>query len=154
MFTSIAIKFFLTMRKQDRALTSGGNGSQILDGRPHNWGPLLYVLLASLVLITIRIIFRMVEFASGLDPSKNPIPFHEAYFMALDALPMLIATLLLIAVHPGRILQGEGSEFPKGPSRKEKKEAKRVKKEENSIEKEKKKALKADKTRGYSLESV
>jgi hypothetical protein len=141
------------MRKQDRALASGANGSQILDGRPHNWAALLYVLFACLALITIRIIFRMVEFATGLDPSKNPIPYHEVYFLVLDALPMLIAILLLNVIHPGRVLQGEGSEFPKGPSRKEKKEAKRVKKEEKSMEKQMKKAAKADKKRGYFQES-
>jgi hypothetical protein len=67
---------------------------------------------------------------------------------------MLIAALLLIVVHPGRVLQGEGSEFPKGPTRKEKKEAKRLKKEEQNMEKEKKKAAKAEKKRGYALESV
>lgn len=134
-------------------MTSGGNGSQILDGRPHNWARLLYVLFACLALITIRIIFRLIEFAKGLEPSHNAIPYHEAYFLVLDALPMLIAALLLIAVHPGRVLQGEGSEFPKGPSRKEKKEAKRVKKEEKNMEKERKKATKAEKKRGYYLES-
>jgi hypothetical protein len=141
-FTSIAVKFSLIMRKRERELA--GSRHQILDGKPNNWRVLLYVLYASLTLITVRIIFRMVEFASGIDPSKNPIPYHEAYFMALDALPMFIAIALMNVVHPGRILQGEGSEFPKGPTRKEKKEAKRVKKEEKRRVKEEKKALKEE----------
>jgi len=84
----------------------------------------------------------MVEFASGLDADKNPIPYHEAYFMALDALPMLISGILFNLVHPGRVLRGEGSEFPKGPSRKEKKEAKRIRKEEKKAAKAEKKAAK------------
>jgi hypothetical protein len=151
-FTSIAIKFSLIMRQKERELASSRH--QILDGKPNNWRVLLYVLYASLALITARIIFRMVEFASGLDPSKNPIPFHEAYFMALDALPMFIAIALMNVVHPGRILQGEGSEFPKGPTRKEKKEAKRIKKEENQRVKEEEKALKADRKQQKKLESV
>ena len=141
-FTSIAIKFSLIMRRQERELASSRH--QILDGKPNNWRVLLYVLYASLTLITIRIIFRMVEFASGIDPSKNPIPYHEAYFMALDALPMFIAIALMNVVHPGRVLQGEGSEFPKGPTRKEKKEAKRIKKEEKRRVKEEEKALKEE----------
>ncbi|PVH87627.1 hypothetical protein DL98DRAFT_509848 [Cadophora sp. DSE1049] len=143
LFTVIAIRFAIVMRKHERSqgITSS---TQILDGKPHNWRTLLYVLFAALVLITIRIIFRMVEFASGLDADKNPIPYHEAYFMALDALPMLVSGILFNVVHPGRVLRGEGSEFPKGPSRKEKKEAKRIKKEGKMIAKEEKKAAKAE----------
>ncbi|KAK0120003.1 hypothetical protein ONS95_011421 [Cadophora gregata] len=139
LFAAIALHFAITMRQHERSrgITSS---TQILDDKPHNWRTLLYVLFAALVLITIRIIFRMVEFASGLDADKNPIPYHEAYFMALDALPMLIAGILFNVVHPGRVLRGEGSEFPKGPSRKEKKEAKRIKKEAKVIAKEEKKA--------------
>jgi hypothetical protein len=144
-FTSIGIGFFLKMRNQERDLIGNGNRTQILDGRQHNWRPLLYVLFASLLLITTRIIFRMVEFARGIDPTKNPIPYHEAYFMALDAFPMFTAIVLMNIIHPGRVLQGEGSEFPKGPTRKEKKEAKRLKNEAKKLAKEEKKALKEEK---------
>jgi hypothetical protein len=83
-----------------------------------------------LVLITVRIIFRMVEFAAGDDPEKNRIPYTEAYLFALDALPMLLCVVLLNIIHPGRTLQGENSEFPKGHTRKEKKERKRARKAE------------------------
>ena len=55
---------------------------------------------------------------------------------------MLVACVVLNMVHPGRVLVGEGSEFPKGPSRKEKKEVKRVKKEEKLEKKKAKKAMK------------
>jgi hypothetical protein len=144
-FTSIGFGFYLNMKKQERDLAGDGNPTQILDGRHRSWRPLLYVLFASLVLITTRIIFRMVEFAGGIDPAKNPIPYHEVYFMVLDAFPMFIAIVLMNIVHPGRILQGEGSEFPKGPTRKEKKEAKRVKKEAKKAAKEEKKTLKQEK---------
>lgn len=64
--------------------------------------------------------------------------------MGLDALPMLIAIVLMNIVHPGRILQGEGSEFPKGLTRKEMKEAKRIEKEEKKAAKEAKQALKEE----------
>lgn len=141
LFTAIAIKFFLEMR----ALNAK---NQILEARPDNWRKLLFVLYAVLALITVRIIYRLIEFAAGLDPDKNPLPYHEAYFMVLDALPMLIACMLLNFAHPGMVLQGEGSEFPKGPSRKEKKEAKRVKKEEKRAAKERKKIEKKERKRG------
>ncbi|KAF4630345.1 hypothetical protein G7Y89_g7791 [Cudoniella acicularis] len=107
-FTSIAIKFMLMMQAREK--TSAGN--QILDSRPTKWRLLLYVLFASLVLITIRIIYRLVEWTGGMDPTKNPIPFSEAYSFVLDALPMMLACYALNAVHPGTVLQGEGSEFP------------------------------------------
>jgi hypothetical protein len=142
-FTAIATRFFFVMRNQEQT-------QQILDSPRRNWRVLLYVLWASLALITTRIIFRLVEFAAGDEPSTNPIPFNEAYFMTLDALPMFIALVLMNVVHPSRILKGEGSEFPKGPTRREKKEAKRVKKEakkaaklEKKLEKDARKMKKA-----------
>ena len=142
-FTAIAIGFFLTMRQQEQS-------GQILDYRPRSWRPLLYVLFASLALITTRIIFRLVEYSAGDTPSSNPIPFHEAYSMCLDALPMFIALVLMNIIHPASVLQGEGSEFPKGPTRREKKEAKRLKKEakaaaklDKTLEKEARKMKKA-----------
>ena len=153
-FTSIAIKFSLIMRQKERSLSQTHSRHQILSPTPDNWRSLLYVLYASLTLITTRIIFRLVEFAAGTDPSKNPIPYHEAYFMALDALPMFVAIALMNAVHPGRILKGEGSEFPKGPSRKEKKEAKRDRKEKKRLEKEEKKAAKEERRLKAKIESL
>jgi hypothetical protein len=137
-FLSIAIKFHLVMNQRERI-------PQVLDDKPRNWRTLHYILYASLALISTRIIFRLIEFASGLDPSKNPIPYHEAYFMCLDTLPMFIAIVLMNIVHPGSVLQGEGSEFPKGPTRKEKKAAKKAKKEAKKAAIEEKKALKAEK---------
>lgn len=81
-----------------------------------------------------------MEWAAGSEPDKNPIPFHEAYVFGLDALPMLLCVGLLNLVHPGRVLQGENSEFPKGLTRREKKEGKRIKKAE-----------KAERKKGVSL---
>lgn len=131
-FTFIAVLFLLTMRAHSQ---SQSRSAQFLGSsdKPTDYRRLLYVLFAVLALITVRIIFRMVEFASGVDPTKNPIPFHEVYFLALDAAPMFVARVLLNAVHPGTVLRGEDSEFPKGMSRQEKKEMKRVRKEEKRV---------------------
>jgi hypothetical protein len=60
----------------------------------------------------VRIIYRIAEFAGGVGPS-NPLPLHEFYSYALDALPMLLALLILALFHPGRFLVGPDSEFPK-----------------------------------------
>lgn len=124
LFLTLATRFAFIMRKHESA--------RRLDDRPKNWRPLLWNLFGCLAFITLRIIYRLVEWAAGSEASENPIPFHEAYVFGLDALPMLLCVLLLNLVHPGGVLQGENSEFPKGLTRKEKKELKRVKKVEKA----------------------
>ena len=57
--------------------------------------------------------FRLVEFSQGAS-STNPILSHEAFQLYLDALPMLLALMLLNIVHPGLVLKGPGSSFPSG----------------------------------------
>ena len=111
--------------------------------RENSWRPLLYALYAVLVLITIRIIYRIAEFAGGITPS-NPIPFHEEYAYALDAFPMMLAILILAVFHPGRTLVGVDSEFPR-LTRKEKKAIKKAKKDAKKADKEAKKEEKAAK---------
>ena len=140
LFTAIAVKFLLTMKRLER---NNIRGDQVLDGRPTNWKPLLFTLFFSLMLITTRIIFRLVEFSAGDDRAKNPIPYTEAYVLALDAAPMLLCVLLLNVVHPGRTLKGEDSEFPRGLERREKKEIKRVTRAERERERQ---AMRSGKT--------
>ncbi|EPE04416.1 rta1 domain-containing protein [Ophiostoma piceae UAMH 11346] len=70
---------------------------------------LLYVQFVVLVLIIVRIVFRIVEYSSGL---KSSIPLHEAYQYSLDTLPMFLALLMYNIVHPGRIMQGPETEMP------------------------------------------
>ncbi|KAL2182216.1 hypothetical protein L209DRAFT_760323 [Thermothelomyces heterothallicus CBS 203.75] len=103
-----------------------------------SWRPLLYGLYAVLVFITIRIIFRLIEYSSGFG-LDNPIPLHEEYAYALDCFPMMVALLILAVLHPGRYLRGPESEFVR-LSRKEKKARKREKKEARQAEKEARKA--------------
>ncbi len=59
----------------------------------------------------VRIIFRFVEFSGGVS-STNPILSHEAYQLCLDALPMVIALVVLNVVHPGLVLKGRESSYP------------------------------------------
>ncbi|KAL9067713.1 MAG: hypothetical protein Q9161_006705 [Pseudevernia consocians] len=76
---------------------------------------MLYILYAVLTLITVRIIFRLVEYSKGY---SSGIPVHEAYQYILDSTLMLIALVLFNIVHPGQIMPGKESDFP---SRKERK---------------------------------
>lgn len=76
---------------------------------------LLYAVYIALFLITMRIIFRIVEYASGLD---STIPSHEAYQYCLDTVPMLIALVIFNIVHPGRVMPGKAGDFPPRRERK------------------------------------
>lgn len=98
-----------------------------------NW--LTYALYAVLALISMRIIFRLVEFSAGADVS-NPLPYHEIYPLVLDAFPMVTAITVLTILHPGMVLKGPESEFP---SRKERKAEKKAKKAEKKVLKAKNK---------------
>ncbi|KAL1953953.1 hypothetical protein VTO42DRAFT_1999 [Malbranchea cinnamomea] len=82
------------------------------------WRSLLYTVYAGLFLITLRIIYRLIEYSQG---TESAIAKAEAAFYILDATPMVIAMLLFNIFHPGRALVGPDSEFPKKEKKKKKK---------------------------------
>jgi hypothetical protein len=59
----------------------------------------------------IRIFFRLIEFSGG-KTSSNPLPYHEAYFYVLEAVPMCFAILCYNMTHPGIVLQGPEAQLP------------------------------------------
>ena len=75
---------------------------------------LLYIVYTALALITVRIIFRLIEYAEGFESS---IPTQEAYQYVFDSTPMLIALVLFNVVHPGRVMPGKDSDFPSRKAR-------------------------------------
>lgn len=117
-FLTLAISFHRRMQNYQKQDTFIGSDKQ-------NWKPLLCTLYVVLGLITVRIIFRLVQYSAGI---LSSIPTHEVFFYCFDAVPMTLALCLLNIIHPGRILIGPLSEFPK-KTRQEKKEEKRLKKE-------------------------
>jgi RTA1 like protein len=127
-FATLAIVFHRRMIELER------EGTLELKGQL-SWRPLLYTLYASITLISVRIIYRLVQYASGF---LSTIPTHEAYFYCLEALPMFIALLIMNITHPGRTLIGPDSEFP---SRKQRKEEQRIKKEQKRTEREQKRQM-------------
>ncbi|KZP21963.1 hypothetical protein FIBSPDRAFT_931397 [Athelia psychrophila] len=127
-----------------RALVLEREGVLATTGRT-NWRTLLYCLYASLLLISIRIVYRLIEFSRGTG-TNNPIPYHEFYMYCLDALPMSLALLAMSIGHPGRTLVGPDSEFPH-LTRKEKKAAKAAGKAE-------KLQMKENSQRGHVYERV
>ncbi|CAG8949162.1 hypothetical protein HYFRA_00004784 [Hymenoscyphus fraxineus] len=73
---------------------------------------LVLALYASLFLISIRIIYRLLEFAGSFDSAlTQELWTHEVYQYALDATPMFFALLIMVVMHPGRVLPGEMSTF-------------------------------------------
>jgi RTA1 like protein len=115
-FLCLAIRFHRRMRDLERQGVLEEKGKL-------KWRRLLYTLYISLTLITIRIIFRLVQYASGF---TSTIPTHEAYFYTLEALPMILALYVMNITHPGGTLVGPD---PYYPTREQIREAKRAKKE-------------------------
>ncbi|KAH6895722.1 RTA1 like protein-domain-containing protein [Thelonectria olida] len=101
---------------------------------------LIWTMITVLVLVMVRIIYRLCEFGPGVS-EDNPILANENYGFLLDAFPMLLALVLMNAMHPGLVLRGPDSDFP-SLSRKEKKALKQQKKQEKAQRKADKKARK------------
>ncbi|KAF5018662.1 hypothetical protein F66182_9337 [Fusarium sp. NRRL 66182] len=76
-----------------------------------DWGMLLCTLYLSLAMISVRIIYRLIEFSGGLG-QDNPLVTHEMYFYILEAAPMFLALLAFNIIHPGRIMTGPDSDMP------------------------------------------
>ena len=76
-----------------------------------DWGRLLYALYFSLAMISIRIIYRLIEFSGGMG-HDNHLVTHEVYFYILEAAPMILALVAFNVVHPGRIMQGPLADMP------------------------------------------
>lgn len=103
-FILIFVGLALVFQRDMRRASLVGNHSRA-------WRPLTWALYFSLGMITVRIIYRLVEFSSG-HGVDNKLITHEAYFYVLEAVPMVFAIAVFIAVHPGAIMKGPGSEMP------------------------------------------
>jgi hypothetical protein len=73
-----------------------------------NLKTVLVVMYISAAIVTIRCIYRLVEYLMGWD---SPIYTNEVYFYVFDAAIMLANTLLLNAFHPGKRLPASNSVF-------------------------------------------
>lgn len=92
---------------------------------------LMLVLYTALGLITFRILFRILEFASPGDSTVyRTINTHEYFIFIFDSTPMFLALLSFNIFHPGKTLHGPDSEYPKLT-----KEQKKATKEQKKTEK-------------------
>jgi hypothetical protein len=105
LFLGLVIKFH---RDQLRAQRMGCLRADKATG----WRWLIWALYACLLVITIRIIYRLAEFSAGLGPS-NPLPSNEPLLYVLESTPMWLAILVWVAVHPSRFIRGRGAKMPR-----------------------------------------
>lgn len=69
------------------------------------WRPLLLALYLALAMITVRIVFRLVEFSGGVEDGSE-LTRREAYFYVLEVTPMVLAGTVFAVWHPGRCMVG------------------------------------------------
>ncbi|KAI9729395.1 MAG: hypothetical protein M1834_006919 [Cirrosporium novae-zelandiae] len=113
-FTFVSLRFYKSVKSSDPGSTT-------------RWRTLLFLLWLSLILITIRIIYRFLEFSKGI---YSVYEAKEGYFYGLEALPMLFAVMEFNFYHPGRVMPGGLGEFEK----KEKKKGRKGKKGEKNLD--------------------
>ncbi|RSM01732.1 hypothetical protein CDV31_011205 [Fusarium ambrosium] len=104
LFVGLCIRFQAKMHK-----LKGPGGFK--DFITSSWGMLITALYFSLAMISIRIIYRLIEFSGGMG-EDNALVTHEVYFYLLEAVPMFLALLVFNFVHPGRIMTGPHSDMP------------------------------------------
>ncbi|KAK0745678.1 RTA1 domain-containing protein [Schizothecium vesticola] len=97
LFVLVMVKFHADVRRSGHQRTT-------------SWRSQLFSIYFALALITVRIVFRLVEFSSGID---GPIPKNEVFFYTLEATPMVLAIGIFAVFHPGRTLVGPEGEFSK-----------------------------------------
>ncbi|KEF61450.1 uncharacterized protein A1O9_03016 [Exophiala aquamarina CBS 119918] len=141
-FTSLAVGFQRRLKQQSQSPVANDSGSDYdpesyLQPRsgPHTPSPalarrLLILLYIVMVLVIIRNIYRLVEFATGVD---SPIVKHEWFSYVWDAAPMFIAMIVLNIEYPGKVLQGPRADF-----RQEDRDIKMAKKEKKAEKKRQK----------------
>ncbi|KAK9773421.1 putative RTA1 like protein-domain-containing protein [Seiridium cardinale] len=98
-FLCLAVKFQREIKRDRNTVVDRKAGLSIL-----------YALYFSLTMITVRIIYRLIEFSSG--STDNSLTRQESYFYALEATPMVLAIAVFNVVHPAATINGPDSEMP------------------------------------------
>jgi hypothetical protein len=104
LFLGLVIKFH---REQLQAEREGRLAPEKMIG----WRWLIWALYGCLLAITIRIVYRLVEFSAGLGAS-NPLPSNEPLLYVLESAPMWLAILVWNIAHPGRFIYGPDARMP------------------------------------------
>lgn len=101
-FIIVAVVFHIRMQKvpTSKVLSS--------DTTAHVWRKHLFALYGGSLLILVRSVFRLIEYAQGND---GYLISHELFLYVFDALLMLLTTVLFAVTHPSEVnamLRGRG----------------------------------------------
>lgn len=97
-FLSISLIFWKRMSRSSKQYAIPQYGK-------HSWDTLLKMVLAAAVIIILRCIFRVVEFAQG---HSGYLVSHEIYMYIFDAAPMLVVQIMMHFVYAAEVF-GVGS---------------------------------------------
>ncbi|RGP63484.1 hypothetical protein FLONG3_9871 [Fusarium longipes] len=101
-FQVFAFSLFLCVFRRFHVLA----GRTAVDNAPKGWQKVVLSVYISSILIMIRCIFRVVEFAGG----RNSYAFnHEWLFWVFESLPMIGAIGIFCIYHPSRYLGSHGA---------------------------------------------
>ncbi|KAI0386241.1 RTA1-domain-containing protein [Hypomontagnella monticulosa] len=121
LFTIIAARFHFTSQRfearlQSRLENADRGRSVYVKGSSRKinpqWRRLLYAINASCVLILIRSVFRVVEFAEG---PTGTVMQQEWFMYVLDTLPIFLVVVSFCLIFPGSYLPYMGFRVPKQP---------------------------------------
>lgn len=92
-FLIISLIFWKRMRSSSAVYTVPKSGK-------HSWQSLLKILFVAAIIIILRCIFRVLEFAQG---HHGYLVSHEEFMYLFDALPMLIVQVMFHVIHGGDV---------------------------------------------------
>lgn len=93
---SFAVFALLASLFHRRALRAGEH--------PGRWTKCLWTLYAGVALVTVRNVFRTVEFATSTSHNTGFILEHEALYYALEAVPIVLCAALFLVSNPAGYL--------------------------------------------------
>jgi len=104
LFLGLVIKFHQDQMQAERC-------GRLALNKIAGWRWMTWTLYTCTLAITVRIIYRLIEFSAGLG-SSNPLPKNEPLLYVLESTPMFLAIIIWNIVHPGRFMYGEDSKMP------------------------------------------
>lgn len=103
LFLGLVVKFHRDQRQAERS-------GRLALNKIAGWRWMIWALSTCMLAITIRIIYRLIEFSAGLG-SSNPLPKNEPLLYVLESAPMFLAIVLWNIFHPGRYMFGEDTKM-------------------------------------------
>ena len=97
-FVTLCMVFQRQMTGFERTSPIGWKDNGLSTWVGKGWRPLLLSLYTGLAMITVRIVYRLVEFSGSVD--HGDLITKEIYFYVLEAAPMVIAGTVFAVWHP------------------------------------------------------